>query len=101
VERISPEESAAYFRTRDRGSRIGAWASRQSRALASREELDAQFARYGAQYPGPDVPLPPFWGGYRLRPHRIEFWQGKLNRLHDRLCYTRDGEGWSVERLYP
>ena len=101
VERIGRHESETYFRTRARGSRIGAWASRQSRPLASREEMDAQFAKYDAEFPGRDVPLPPFWGGYRLTPHRIEFWQGKLNRLHDRLCYTRDGARWSVERLYP
>jgi pyridoxamine 5'-phosphate oxidase len=69
--------------------------------LPSRDELETRFARFDAEYPGDSVPLPPFWGGYRLAPQRIEFWQGKLNRLHDRLRYTREGTGWSVERLYP
>jgi pyridoxamine 5'-phosphate oxidase len=101
VERIGQEESEAYFRSRPRGSRIGAWASAQSRPLPSRDELDARVTKYDAEYPGDAVPLPPFWGGYRLAPRRIEFWQGKLDRLHDRLRYTRDGTGWSVERLYP
>jgi pyridoxamine 5'-phosphate oxidase len=101
VTRIDQEESEAYFRSRPRGSRLGAWASAQSRPLPSRDELEARFARLDAEYPRDSVPLPPFWGGYRLAPQRIEFWQGKLNRLHDRLRYTREGGGWSVERLYP
>jgi pyridoxamine 5'-phosphate oxidase len=101
VTRIDQEDSEAYFRSRPRGSRLGAWASTQSRPLPSRDELEARFTRFDAEYPGDSVPLPPFWGGYRLTPQRIEFWQGKLNRLHDRLRYTREGGGWSVERLYP
>lgn len=101
VERISQAESEAYFRTRPRGSRIGAWASKQSAVLGSREELERRVREFGAKYSGDDVPLPPFWGGFRLRPDVIEFWQGRLNRLHDRLRYTRSGNSWSAERLYP
>ncbi len=101
IERVSEAESTAYFRTRPRGSQIGAWASSQSSRLASREELEQRFADADRRFPGDDVPLPPFWGGYRLRPERIEFWQGRLNRLHDRLQYDRDGDRWQVTRLYP
>jgi pyridoxamine 5'-phosphate oxidase len=101
VAKISPEESTAYFRTRARGSRIGAWASDQSRPLASRAHLEARVQEYDRKFPGEAVPLPPFWGGYRLAPQRIEFWQGRVNRLHDRLVYTREGDGWRVTRLNP
>ena len=101
VERISPAESEAYFRSRPRGSRVGAWASRQSAPLASRFELEQRVREIETRYPGDAVPLPPFWGGFRLRPAVIEFWQGRLNRLHDRLRYARSGDGWSAERLYP
>ena len=101
VEKISQKESEAYFRTRPRGSRIAAWASAQSSTLESREELDRRFKELDERYPGDEVPLPPFWGGWRLNPHVIEFWQGRLNRLHDRLRYERDGEQWHVTRLYP
>lgn len=101
VDKLPTEESESYFRCRPRGSRIGAWASDQSRPLADREILERRFAEYDEEYPGGEVPLPPFWGGYRLEPHRIEFWQGRINRLHDRLRYEWDGETWRVERLYP
>lgn len=101
VERVSREASAAYFRTRPRGSQIGAWASRQSEELESREELERSFRRYEERFRGEEVPLPEFWGGYRLRPDRIEFWQGRANRLHDRLRYRRTDGGWEVSRLYP
>jgi pyridoxamine 5'-phosphate oxidase len=101
VERISEEESAEYFRTRPRGSQLGAWASRQSEALERRAQLDEQFREYEAKFKGVDIPLPPFWGGYRLKPERIEFWQGRANRLHDRLVYTPAGSGWDVVRLSP
>ncbi len=101
VEKLSHEESEAYFRTRTRGSRLGAWASQQSAELESREALERRYREHDEQYRGEEVPLPPFWGGYRLIPQRIEFWQGRLNRLHDRLCYTQDGDGWKVTRLYP
>lgn len=101
VERVSRETSEAYFRTRPRGSRIGAWASAQSEPVASREALEARFAERDAEFPGDDVPLPPFWGGYRVVPERIEFWQGRANRMHDRLLFEREGEGWRVVRLQP
>ena len=101
VERIAEEESEAYFRSRPRGSRIGAWASRQSAPLAERAELERQVREIEGRYPGEDVPLPPFWGGFRLAPERIEFWQGRIDRLHDRLRYTRSDDAWIVERLYP
>jgi pyridoxamine 5'-phosphate oxidase len=101
VTRLSHEESEAYFRTRPRGSRIGAWASEQSRPLESRAALEAREREFDAKYPSDNVPLPPYWGGFRLDPMRIEFWQGRLNRLHDRLRYEREGEQWQVERLQP
>jgi pyridoxamine 5'-phosphate oxidase len=92
VRKISKEESEAYFRTRARGSRIGAWASRQSEVLESREELEARVKGYEEEFEGRDVPLPPFWGGYRLSPHTFEFWQGRANRLHDRFRFVRGDE---------
>ena len=102
VARVSTEESEAYFRTRPREARIGAWASPQSRVLASREELAARVGEIEARYPD-EIPLPPFWGGYRLTPDSIEFWQGRLHRLHDRFRYSRDAGGgdWRADRLSP
>lgn len=101
VYRISRQESAQYFHTRARGSRIGAWASRQSAALASRGELEQRFQACKQRFADAEVPLPEFWGGYRLRPERLEFWQGRADRLHDRLQFTRQGDQWSAVRLYP
>ena len=101
IGKLTEDESLAYFKSRPRGSRIGAWASEQSRALNTRAEIEKRVKEFDAKYPGEDVPLPPFWGGFRLIPERIEFWQGKLDRLHDRLRYERDGDGWRVVRLYP
>lgn len=101
VERVSPEESLAYYASRPRGSRIGAWASRQSQTLPSRAELEARVKRYDGEYAGDDIPLPPFWGGYLLRPDVIEFWQGKASRLHERLEFRRTDTGWATRRLYP
>jgi len=101
VERVSEEESRRYFGTRPRGSQIGAWASLQSRPLESREVLDARVREIEARFQDAAPTLPPFWGGYRLRPERIEFWQGRPDRLHDRLSFRRDGDGWKPLRLYP
>ena len=101
VERLSSGESEAYFRTRPRGSRIGAWASKQSRPLPDRAELEARVREHDARFAGGEVPLPPFWGGLRLMPERIEFWQGRLDRLHDRLRFERQAGGWRAVRLYP
>jgi pyridoxamine 5'-phosphate oxidase len=101
VARVDAEESAEYFATRPRGSQIGAWASQQSQRLPSREDLERTVRDLGDKYAGQDVPLPPFWGGYRLEPLEIEFWQGRADRLHDRLVFTRAADGWSTQRLYP
>ncbi len=101
VERISAEESAEYFRTRPRGSQIGAWVSRQSEGLEDRAVLLTRAEELEERFEGQDVPSPPFWGGYRLVPGCIEFWQGRSNRLHDRLEYTRARGGWTARRLYP
>jgi pyridoxamine 5'-phosphate oxidase len=101
VTQLSSEESDAYFATRPRGKQVGAWASMQSRPLASREVLMERCAEVEARFAGQPVPRPPFWGGYRLSPDRIEFWKAGEFRLHDRWAYTRDREGWRIERLYP
>lgn len=102
AERISVEEATEYFGTRTRGSAIGAWASRQSETLPDRGILKERVLEMEDKFKaGSDVPLPPFWGGYRLVPTSIEFWQGRANRLHDRLLFERAGEGWSTRRLYP
>ncbi len=101
VTRVSEEESAEYFSTRARGSQIGAWASKQSQTLSERAELEARFRDAEQRFADGDVPLPPFWGGYRLAPERIEFWQGRADRLHDRLVFTRVHGAWTAERLYP
>ena len=100
VEPLSREESEAYYRTRPLGSRLGAWASRQSTVVPHRNALDRAFADAEAAY-GDDPPLPPWWGGYLLVPARLEFWQNRPNRLHDRFRYTREGGSWRLERLAP
>lgn len=97
---IPREESAAYFATRPREARIGAWASRQSRVVSSRDELDAAYREIESRYPD-DVPLPPHWGGFRLVPSTIEFWKGREHRLHDRFRFARGEDGWRLERLWP
>jgi pyridoxamine 5'-phosphate oxidase len=101
VQPTSQEESAAYFRTRPPASRLSAWASPQSRVIPDREVLDRRVAELAARHPDGDVPLPPFWGGYRLVPEVVELWQQRPNRLHDRLRYTRTPGGWRIERLAP
>ena len=101
VERVSRDESDSYFRSRPFESRIGAWASRQSAEIESRDVLEAQVQSLTARYADGEVPLPPNWGGYRVRPEEIEFWQGRQNRLHDRLRYRRTADGWTVARLSP
>lgn len=101
AERLSREDSEAYFRTRPEESRIGAWASKQSTTLSSREELEARFQELLAEFKGKDIPLPPTWGGFRVVPVRFEFWQGRPSRLHDRIRYTLTADNWAIERLSP
>jgi pyridoxamine 5'-phosphate oxidase len=101
--RVDDAESDAYFATRPRGSQVGAWASDQSMVVASRAELDDRYAELERRFDGRDIPRPPHWGGYRVRPEVVELWQGRENRLHDRLRYTLDtaGGAWRIERLAP
>jgi pyridoxamine 5'-phosphate oxidase len=101
VERVSPEDSDAYFKTRPRGSRLGAWSSPQSQSIASRDILDRRYEEMKVRFDNQEVPRPENWGGYRLLPAAVEFWQSRLNRLHDRLRYRRSEGQWLLERLAP
>ncbi|MBI5615985.1 MAG: pyridoxamine 5'-phosphate oxidase [Gammaproteobacteria bacterium] len=101
VEVVSEEEADAYFATRPRDSQIGAWASDQSRPLASRFELETRVAKFAAKFAIGSIPRPPHWSGMRVIPERIEFWKSGMFRLHDRLLYERKGEGWETHKLFP
>jgi pyridoxamine 5'-phosphate oxidase len=101
VTRTTQAESDAYHASRPRGSRIAAWASQQSAEIDSRASLERRFQEKEAEFRGSDIPLPPFWGGFRVIPERIEFWQGRANRMHDRILFRRAEEGWTVARLSP
>jgi len=101
IEKISKKESEAYFHSRGRGSQIGAWASKQSQILDDRQVLVDSVKYYEDKFAGKEVPLPEFWGGYRVIPETIEFWQGKADRLHDRFVYTQQDSDWSITRLNP
>lgn len=103
AEKVDTAESDAYFASRPRESRVGAWASDQSSVMDGRGDLDARLAAAEARFEGADVPRPPHWGGYLIRPAEVEFWQGRPSRLHDRICYKRrpDSNSWDIARLYP
>jgi pyridoxamine 5'-phosphate oxidase len=102
VTKISAQESEAYFRSRPRGNRLGAWASRQSEVITDRSVIETRMEELASKYTDDSIPMPPYWGGFRLSPSEIEFWQGRPNRLHDRFRYLRQSSGlWKVNRLSP
>jgi pyridoxamine 5'-phosphate oxidase len=98
---VSEEFSDAYFASRPRESQIGAWTSQQSAELSGRDELEAAFQEFVARFEGKEIPRPDFWGGYEIIPVKYEFWQGRANRLHDRIVYNKSGKDWNIKRLYP
>lgn len=100
VQKVPPEESDHYFHSRPKGSQLGAWASPQSQVIPTRDILDNNYKQYENQF-GDSIPRPPHWGGYCIIPHYIEFWQGRSNRMHDRIAFLQDSEGWKVQRLAP
>lgn len=101
LQKQTDAESDLYFQTRPRGSKLGAWASEQSKIITSRDVLDQEYEKISVKYPGENIPRPPFWGGFVLKPVSIEFWQGRPSRLHDRILYTRENSNWKIERLAP
>ena len=101
VERLAAAESDTYFNSRPRGHQLGAWASEQSQLLPSRETLEERYRDIEKRFEGQPVSRPAHWGGFRIVPHRVEFWYGRPDRLHDRVIYVRDGDDWRIERLYP
>ncbi|MDX5328948.1 MAG: pyridoxamine 5'-phosphate oxidase, partial [Marinobacter sp.] len=101
VEKVSKAESLRYFASRPRGSQLGAWVSEQSKAITSRGLLEQKVAEMKRKFSSGEIPLPSFWGGYRVVPERIEFWQGRPSRLHDRFEYVREADGWTIQRLQP
>ena len=101
AEKTSKEESEAYFQSRPRGSQLGAWASQQSSVIPSREYLQKKLELLEQEYSGKDIPKPVYWGGYKVIPSEFEFWQGRPNRLHDRIYYSKENEGWKMDRLAP
>lgn len=101
AEKIDVEDSRAYFESRPRASQIGAWTSRQSRPVESRAALDNAYLKTEQSFADKPIPLPEFWGGYRVLPHKVEFWQGRAGRLHDRFLYQKNANGWELERLQP
>lgn len=101
VSRVTDEEADSYFATRERQSQIGAWASKQSEPIEKEGDLEERVKKYEAEFEGRDVPRPPFWSGFRVSPDRIEFWENRPNRLHERQLYVRDGLRWKMQLLYP
>ncbi len=101
VEKVSQQQSADYFHSRDHGSQVGAWASKQSQKLSHDDELKERIAHFNKKFEQGKVPHPKFWGGWRVKPHYIEFWQGRANRLHDRVCFSKHANKWQHNKLHP
>jgi pyridoxamine 5'-phosphate oxidase len=101
VEKVDPVESDAYFNSRPEGSKVGAWASPQSQPIPGKMYLENRFVELSGEYKGKDIPRPAHWGGYIVKPAKVEFWQGRPSRLHDRILYTKNQDGWKIERLAP